>query len=218
MVALVTLMGLTFVSEDVLARGGSRSSSSSRSSYSKPKSTPSRTYSKPAPKKITPSKTKSSRVTAKPKMTPAKQKSLETAKKNGTAFKSKDDATAAFKKNQAGKYPAKYATKPATRPEHIPATTMVNGRSVNVVWNADRGCYGYPGSTLGAFIAYDMMSDAIMMNTMMSRNHYLVQPPVTHVQVHRTSPSLFGIIFGILSILIILAIIFFFIVPALNEN
>lgn len=211
-VVLVSLMGLAVVTEDAMARGGSRSSGS-RSSYKAPTRTrtpapaPTRQKAQPAPKKSWGSKTKdtapkatkatapkkswgskpkattpTSRKTTKPKMSPADKKSLEIAKKNNTSFKNKDAATAAFKKNQAGKYPSKYASKPASRPEHIPATTMVGGRSVTVVYNADRGCYGYPGSTLGAFIAYDMMSDVIMRNRYMASSHYVVHNPVVYQQ------------------------------------
>jgi len=203
-VALVSLMSLAVVTENAFAKG-SRSSSSRSSSRSYSKPSPSRSYSKPKPKpaprvvkpktvapkvtpKAAPAPTKSwggkpksttpktSRATtAKPKMSAAKSKSLETAKKNDTSFKSKDAATAAFKKNQAGKYPSKYASKPATRPEHIPQSTMVGGRSVNITYN--NGGYGYTNS-LGAFIMYDMMSDAIMRDRYMSRSNYMVQPAV----------------------------------------
>jgi hypothetical protein len=84
---------------------------------------------------------------------------------------------------------------------------MVNGKSVTVVYNVDRGCYGYPGSTLGAFIAYDMMSDSIMRNRYMARNNYMVQPVVAVVPVAvqpvvvvRTGPNYGAIIFWTLVI------------------
>jgi hypothetical protein len=232
MVALVAVLSMTFVSEDVLARGGSRSSSrssSSRSSssrsrsYSKP--APRKTYSKPAPRKTvtrkaTPSKAKSSRVASKTKMSPAKQKSLETAKKNGTSFKSKSAATAAFKTKQAGKYPSKYATKPATRPSHIPQSTMVGGRSVNISYN--NGGYGYTNG-MGTWMAYSMMSDAIMMNTMMNRSNYIVHNPVaqsyrTPVVVHRTGPSIGTVLVWVFVIIIGIVVFAVVVVPILSGN
>lgn len=192
-VALVAVMGLSFVAEDAMAKSRSGGGSRSRS-FSRPKSRPSsaksaksttkftKTKAKTKAKAKAAAKAKTSRKTAKTKMTPAQQKSLETAKKNGTSFKNKDAATAAFKKNQAGKYPAKYATKPASRPTHIPATTNVGGQNVNINYNAGMGGYGYTNA-LGAFIMYDMMSDAMMRNRMMAQSHYIVQPTVVQAPV-----------------------------------
>lgn len=200
-IALVSLMGLAIVTEDTFARG-SRSSRSR--SYSKPKAapvrratparkaTPAKVAPKPAPvkswsgtKKTT---TTTTRKTAKAPMTSAQQKSLETAKKNGTSFTSKTAATDAFKTKHASTYTSKYPTKPAARPTHIPETTMVNGKSTPVVYNAERGSYGYGVGS--AFSPYNSMSDLVMLSILMDRNHYVVQPmaPVVASPVVRTAP------------------------------
>lgn len=216
-VALVSLMSLAVVTEDAFARGG-RSGGSRSYSRPAPRPAPRPTVRKVTPVKATPAKSwgskkaiapKTGRATAKPKMSAAQTKSLETAKKNGTTFKSKDAATAAFKAKEAGKYPSKYPTQPAKRPEHIPSTTMVNGKSVNVTYNVERGCYGYgSGPGLGTFIAYNMMSDAIMRDRYMARSHYMVQPVmVQQPVVVRTGPSIGTIIIITLGIVIVLAVI-----------
>lgn len=193
-IALVLLVAVAFLFvgiNDLDARG--RSGGGSRSfSRSTSRSTPSRSTRSAKPKKSTTKSTKpktSKRVTTAPKRTAAQQKSFETAKKNGTAFKSKSAATAAYKSKNAAKYTSKYAKQPATRPSHVPQTTMVGGSSVNINYNVGRGGYGYTNS-LGAFIMYDMMSDAIMMNRMMARDNYHYDThhaPTTRVIVHRKS-------------------------------
>ena len=175
---LVALLSFAVITEDALARsrgGGSRSSSRSRTT-SRPKSTPTKTTQQ---KKSWGSKDKttSSKATAKPKMTAAQQKSLETAKKNGTSFKSKTAAQDAFKTKYASTYTSKYTAKPATRPAHIPQTTSVGGVSHPLSYNQSYGGYGYMGPS-GSWMMYDMMTDMAMMNMMMSRNNYVVHNPV----------------------------------------
>lgn len=219
-VALVLLVAVALSCagmSDLFARsrgGGSRSFS--RPSRSAPsKSTRSAPKSKPRPKatavksKTTKPKT-SKRATTAPKRSAAQQKSYEAAKKNGTAFKSKSAATAAFKSKNASKYTSKYASKPATRPSHVPQTTMVGGSSVNINYNVGRGGYGYTNS-LGAFIMYDMMSDAIMMNRMMSRSnyHYDTHPVATTRVVYRnnnTGAIIFWTLIGVGAIVVLVVV------------
>ena len=207
---------------DLMARGrsggGGFRSSSSRSSFksrspkrsSTSRSTPKKATVKKASTKKTVSGT-SKRSTAAPKRTPAQQKSFETASKNGTVFKSKSAAQSAFKQKNATKYTSKYASKPATRPSHVPATTQVGGRSVNINYNSGMGGYGYTNS-LGAFIMYDMMSDAMMMNRMMTQSNYVVNTPriapARTVVVHRTAGSvLVTVLCWIFGIAILLAVL-----------
>lgn len=159
--------------------GGSRSSSS-RSSWGS-----SRSSSRPSTSRSSSSKpsglgsSRSAKTTPTRKITPksaAQQKAYDTAKKNGTVFSSRKDAAAAFKAKNADKYKSTYATKPATRPSHIPQTTKTpDGKTVNITYNQAGGGYGYTNS-LGAFIMYDAMSDAIMMNTLMAQNNYAYGP------------------------------------------
>jgi len=203
---LIATLSFALITDDAYARGGgSRGGGGFRSSSrpsSRPASRPKSSPSKSSPSKSTEKKSwggnkatkpTTGRTTAKPKMTAAQQKSLETAKKNGTAFKSKTAAQDAFKTKYASQYKSKYATKPATRPSHIPQTTKVGNTNVNVVYNQQYGGYGYMHPTLGTWMMYDVMTDMIMMNMLMNQHHYVVEQPVqhsTHVTVvrHRTSP------------------------------
>ena len=102
------------------------------------------------------------------------------AKKNGTSFKSRKAATAAFKKKNATKYTSNYKSKPATRPNHIPQTTSVGGRNVNVTYNVGHGGYGYMG--VGGWVMYSVMADVAMTNALMRNQGY------AHPGMYRTSP------------------------------
>lgn len=78
--------------------------------------------------------------------------------------------------------PSKYDVEPSQRPSHIPASYAdSSGTRRDVVYNQAGGGYGYytgGGPGLGTFMMYDALSDAAMMNTMMSRqNYYVGQPP-----------------------------------------
>ena len=48
----------------------------------------------------------------------------------------------------------------------------MNGRNVNVTYNAGLGGYGYLHPTLGTWILYSAMTDAVMMSALMSRGGY----------------------------------------------
>lgn len=102
------------------------------------------------------------------------------------------------------KYTSKYATKPATRPSHVPATTSVGGKQVNITYNQAGGGYGYMNA-LGTFMMYDMMSDALMRDRMMTSNGYLYQGhPNTVV---RGGFGLVGLLLSIIGGVVIIAII-----------
>ena len=90
----------------------------------------------------------------------------------GTTFQNRSQAESAFRQRNAGQYPSRYAQQPASRPAHVPQTTRVDGRNVNVTYNAGLGGYGYLHPTLGTWILYDAMTDAAMMSVLMSRNGY----------------------------------------------
>jgi len=195
---------------DAIARRSSGSRSSSRpssSSRSTTKSRPSST-SKSKPSAVKPS-TKSSvkpatskRTTTAPKRSAAQQKSFEASKKNGTSKMTKQQSMDKFKSDPAmkSKYTSKYASKPATRPSHVPATTSVGGKTVNITYNQAGGGYGYM-NTLGTFMMYDMMSDALMRDRMMTNNGYLYSghPSVvgTTVVHHNSGRSLIWTLLGI---------------------
>lgn len=90
----------------------------------------------------------------------------------GTTFQNRSQAESAFRQRNAGQYSSRYTQQPATRPSHIPQSTRVDGRNVNVTYNAGLGGYGYLHPTLGTWILYDAMTDAAMMSVLMSRGGY----------------------------------------------
>ena len=98
------------------------------------------------------------------------------AKASGTAYSSKAAATDAFKSKHGNQYTARYASQPATRPDHIPASTSVGGRTYPVSYNRQYGGYGYMGPG-GSWVMYDAMADAAMLSILMSRNNYYYDPP-----------------------------------------
>ncbi len=209
-VLFVTATFLFAGMSDLFARrgGGSRSSrpsSRSRTASSKPKTSSTRSKStKP---------TTSKRATKAPKRTATQQKSFEASKKNGTSKMTKTQSIDKFKSDPAmkSKYTSKYASKPATRPSHVPQTTQVGGKTVNITYNQAGGGYGYMNA-LGMFMMYDMMSDAIMRNRMMTHNGYLYagHPAVAGTTVIHTRSSgtiLIWVLFGIIALVVIVAIV-----------
>jgi len=188
--------------------GGSRSSSSSssrssswgksssnkttttRSSSSKPK-----TFHKAPPRKSV------KKTVPKKTISAADKKRISSAKSSGTYFKNRKEATSSFKKKHANTYKSRYATKPTTRPAHIPQTTSVGGRSYNVTYNASYGGYGYMGPS-GSWIMYDAMADAAMLAILMNRRGYVcedtyyttrtVSQPVVVVREQRTGGCSMG--------------------------
>ena len=207
---------------DVFAKSsgsGSRSSgSSSRSGgFSRPSKPSSSAPSKPSSVKPS-SDTKSTkpststRSTAAPARTPTQQKSYEAAKQNGTAFKSKAEATASFKQANATKYTSKYTTEPSTRPTYIPQTTAVGGTNVNISYNAGMGGYGYMHPSLGTFMLYDALSDAAMVSVLMSHDNYYYDDPnqvVNHRSgvVARSGPSFMSIVYAVVFAITFIAVV-----------
>ena len=206
-------------------RGGSRSSSRS---YSKPKaSQPKKTTQKSNKNnnwnknnkkndKATSSKSGwgSKKGSTKPRMSKAeaKQKTAaekalhDRAKKQGTHFNSRSDATAAFKQQKGAeikqKYPTSFSSQPSTRPDYIPQSTSVGGKTYNITYNQSHGGYGYMDA-LGTFILYDMMTDAMFMNTQMRQYGYAYGQP----QVYHATGGGFGILGVIISVVVIAVII-----------
>lgn len=148
---------------------GSRSSSSSKSGWGTKSSAP-----KPVASTATKSSFSTDRSSAKPATTTADSATYKKAKESGKAFSTPQAAAADFKAKSASKYTSTYKTEPASRPSHIPPATTVGGKTVNVTYNAGYGGYGYMHPTLGTWMMYDMMSDAVMMNAMMRNDGYVV--------------------------------------------
>ena len=113
-----------------------------------------------------------------PRRTAADQKLYEKAQASGTAFSSKSAATTAFKSKYGSKYTARFDSRPATRPDYIPQSTLVGGRTYNIQYNRQYGGYGYMGPSR-TWIMYDAMADAVMLNSLMSRNYYYYDRPRT---------------------------------------
>jgi hypothetical protein len=130
---------------------------------------------------------------------------------SGTAYKTKDAAMSDFKTKYADKYPTKFNSEPTVRPDYIPRTYSNGGSTYNIVYNSGFGGYGYY-NTLGAWIAYDIMSDAMMMNSLMHHHnyHYPSAPYVggggTTV-VHTTSSGI-GFFWGFMMVLATMFVIF----------
>ena len=147
----------------------------------------------------------SRRWTSKPKRSAADQKLYSKAAANGTAFKSKSTATKDF----ANKYEKQYTQKPtpgnpapSKRPDHIPETTSVGGKTYNVTYNVNQGGYGYwsGGPGIGTWMMYDAMSDAVMMSVLMQRHQYSYDEP-------RFSGGGFAKFMPIIGLLVILVIV-----------
>ncbi|MFA6508790.1 MAG: hypothetical protein WCT14_22015 [Treponemataceae bacterium] len=101
----------------------------------------------------------------------------DNARRNGTLFSSKTDAQSAFKDRYGSQYGTKFASEPSARPAWIPQTSTIGGRNVNILYNPSLGGYGYMDS-LGRWMLYDAMADAVMMNSLMNRHDYYYGSPV----------------------------------------
>lgn len=99
------------------------------------------------------------------------------ARANGTTFQTRQQAQQAFVSRNSGQYPSRYASQPSSRPGHIPQTTRVDGRNVNVTYNTGLGGYGYLHPTLGTWVLYSAMADAAMLGVLMSNRGYYYGPP-----------------------------------------
>lgn len=90
----------------------------------------------------------------------------------GTTFQNRSQAETAFKQRNAGQFSSRYRSEPSSKPSHIPQTTRVGGRNVNVGYNTGLGGYGYLHPTLGTWMMYNAMTDVAMMSVLMNRGGY----------------------------------------------
>ncbi len=68
---------------------------------------------------------------------------------------------------------------PTTRPDYIPETTRVGGRTYDVTYDVSQGGYGYwmgGGPGAGRWVMYDPMADTAMTTMLMNRNSYYYGP------------------------------------------
>lgn len=98
------------------------------------------------------------------------------ARANGTTYQTRQQAEQAFVSRNSGQYPSRYSSQPSSRPAHIPQTTRVDGRNVNVTYNTGLGGYGYLHPTLGTWVLYSAMADAAMLGVLMSNRGYYYGP------------------------------------------
>ena len=193
-VLIVAAAFLIVAPEDAFGQKRGRSRSSSSSSRSTSKSKP-----KPRTKAASPKRGKAGgKASAKKgqfgsstkkagkskKTTKADVKAFEKAKASGKAFDNRKGAMGKFSKDPANtkKYTSSYATKPTTRPGHIPPTYRGSGGTTyNISYNQGYGGYGYMGS-LGTWIVYNAMADAAMGSyydrQMMSAGYHVGPRPI----------------------------------------
>lgn len=108
----------------------------------------------------------------------ARRSVYDTARRSGTLYSTKAEAQAAFSSRYASQYGSTFQSEPASRPTWIPQSTLVGGQSVNVIYNPGLGGYGYLHPTLGTWMLYNAMSDAIMVDTLMNHHNYYYGAPV----------------------------------------
>ena len=224
---LITVVAMFTFCEPLFSKGFKSSSSFSRSSSSSFKSTPKTSSSKPSskPMAVKPASTPTSTSTAtkpssKSNVVTQKYKSstdkvaYEKATKNGTAFKTKEEAISSFKTTHGAKYTSTFPKEPVTRPTYIPQTTNVGGRDYNVSYNQDRGGYGYMNN-LGTFMMFDAMTDAVVMSSLMNNHGYYHGSPyqATHPVVSQQSQNVssgwivFSVILCVVVFVVVIAII-----------
>lgn len=140
-------------------------------------------------------------------MSAADKAAYDKAKMSGKVFANKDQAIADFKAKNAATFTNKFDREPATRPEYIPTTTLVGGRSVTVFYNQSYGGYGYNDSA-GRWMMYDAMADAAMMSVMMSNRGYYYGPqPVYTTTYVSGGRGAFSFFFGVIFLVVIVAVI-----------
>jgi hypothetical protein len=208
------------------SHSSSSSSRSSPSGFSSKPSTPPATHSTPStsssrsspsgfsssPTTKSPAATTNT-TTSKPVQTALDSKVAKANTVSAPSYKTKEQAISAFKEKNASTYTSKFTTEPKTRPEYIPPSTSVGGKTVNISYNAGFGGYGYYHPTLGTWMAYDMMHDAAMMSMMMNRHggYTYVDGPGYGGGVVITSPGPMSYWAGVILIIFLFAFIIFMI-------
>lgn len=104
---------------------------------------------------------------------------FDSARRSGTLFSSKAEASQAFRNSYAKDYASTFAAEPRVRPSYIPSSAVIGGRSVNIVYSPSLGGYGYYHPGLGTWMLYDALSDASMLDrAMYGRGYYWGGAPV----------------------------------------
>lgn len=191
----------------------SRSSGGFGSKPSTPKSTGSNTVKSPVPS-TSKSTGFSSSTSSSFKPKPSTHVDLQSAKqvKVGNVTMTKDQAISDFKTKHASTYTSSYKSEPSARPSHIPQSTTVGGKSVNVTYNVNHGGYGYIHPLTGAWMAYDVMSDVAIYSALMSQHNY--HPVVTtqspHIVYERNNYGILTIVILTLTLLIFIPVLIYY--------
>jgi len=92
------------------------------------------------------------------------------AGQGGARFSSRNEAVQDFQQKYAASYPSSFSREPSFRPSYVPQTTIVGGNTYHIYYDWSQGGYGYwSGPT---WMAYNVMRDALMLDTLMSQNNY----------------------------------------------
>lgn len=92
------------------------------------------------------------------------------AKQSGTSYQTRGEAETQFKTQYAKQYTSTFPAEPPSRPTYIPSTTTVNNNHYTVIYDRRYGGYGYyVGSS---WYAYDALTDAIVLSSLMNRHSY----------------------------------------------
>ena len=208
LLVMAATLCLLLVADDAFARrggfGGGRSFSSRGFSSSRSFSPRSSTRAWGSNRSTTRQSLSGSRATARSNTRGVSNSQYQRARANGTTFQTRQQAEQAFVSRNASQYPSRYSSQPGTRPGHIPQTTRVDGRNVNVTYNTGLGGYGYLHPTLGTWVLYSAMADAAMLGLLMSNRGYYYGPAPGGYYGGRPS----GFWTGLMVIAIILAVFF----------
>jgi hypothetical protein len=108
---------------------------------------------------------------------------FERARTRGTAFSTRNEALKAFKRQNQGKFQTRFSSRPTSRPAYIPRTiTGPNGSKHSVEYRPGLGGYGYYNPSLGRWVLYSVLGDALMTNRLMRNQGYYyggVPPPAS---------------------------------------
>ena len=208
LLVMAATLCLLLVADDAFARrggfGGGRSFSSRGFSSSRSFSSRSSTRSWGSTRSTRQSLSGTRGATARSNTRGVSNSQYQRARANGTTYQTRQQAEQAFVSRNSSQYPSRFSREPSSRPGHIPQTTRVDGRNVNVTYNAGLGGYGYLHPTLGTWVLYSAMADAAMLGLLMSNRGYYYGPAPGAYYGGRPS----GFWTGLMVIAIILAVFF----------
>jgi hypothetical protein len=95
------------------------------------------------------------------------------ARTRGTAFATRSEALKAFEQKNRGRFRNHFSSRPASRPSYIPRYTAgPNGSRYPVQYRPGLGGYGYFNPSLGRWVLYSVLGDAVMTNMLMRNQGY----------------------------------------------